>query len=112
MQFYIVFPLLLFCLLRYIHFNKNIFIIILLIIIGISFSNFLEDNIKLIFYSPLLRFWEFLIGTLTFFLTTKSKYKNNYLSLLVLISLFIFIIVPKNISLPKQFDKLNNELKN
>jgi peptidoglycan/LPS O-acetylase OafA/YrhL len=100
LQFYIFFPLVLFCLLKYISFFRNIFILVLLIIIGICFSNFFQESIKLIFYSPLFRFWEFLIGTLTFFLTNKLKFKNNYLSLLVFFVLLFFILIPKNISLP------------
>ena len=99
-QFYIVFPLLLFCLLKYNNYFKNIFSLILLITIGISFTYLFKDNIKLIFYSPVFRFWEFLIGTLTYFLTKKIKFKNNYFSLLIIFILIFFIIIPKNISLP------------
>jgi len=99
-QFYIIFPLLLFFILKYNNYLKNILILILLITIGISFSNIFEESIKSIFYSPLFRFWEFLIGTLTFFLTKKIKFKNNYLSLSALFVLFFFLLIPKNISLP------------
>ena len=98
-QFYIIFPLLLYFLLKYSNYFKNIFIIILLIFLGIVFSNFFEDNIKLIFYSPLFRFWEFLIGSLTFFLTTKFNYKNNYYSLIMLFLLLFLIIFFKSNSL-------------
>lgn len=98
-QFYIIFPLFFFCILKYAKFLKEIYLIIILIITGICFSNFFESNIKLIFYSPLFRFWEFLIGSLTFFLTIKKKYKNNNFSILALVSLIVFIFLPKNISL-------------
>jgi peptidoglycan/LPS O-acetylase OafA/YrhL len=99
-QFYLIFPIFFFCILKYIKFPKEIYIIIILIITGGCLSNFFENNIKLIFYSPLFRFWEFLIGSLTFFLTIKNKYKNNNFSILALISLILFIFLPKNISLP------------
>lgn len=99
-QFYVIFPLLLFCILRSNKYLKNILILSLLTFIGISFSIIFAENIKLIFYSPLLRFWEFLIGVLTFFLIKKIKFKYNYLSLSALLLLFFFILIPKNISLP------------
>ena len=99
-QFYFIFPLFLFYLLKNIKFVKSIFLLSLLIITGISFSNLFQENIKLIFYSIEFRFWEFLFGALTFFLSKKFKFKSNYLSLLVLFILFIFILTPKNISLP------------
>ena len=99
-QFYIIFPLLLFFILKNNNHLKNILILFLLIFIGISFSNVFVENIRIIFYSPLFRFWEFLIGTLTFFLTKKVKFKNNYLSLSALLVLFFFILIPKNINLP------------
>ena len=99
-QFYIIFPLLLFFILKYEKYVKSVLILSLLVFIGIVFSNIFVENIKLIFYSPFFRFWEFLIGTLTFFLTKKIKIKNNYLSLSVLFILFLFILIPKNINLP------------
>jgi peptidoglycan/LPS O-acetylase OafA/YrhL len=99
-QFYIIFPLLLFFILKYEKYLKSILILSLLVFIGIVFSNIFVENIKLIFYSPFFRFWEFLIGTLTFFLTKKIKIKNNHLSLSALFVLFLFILIPKNINLP------------
>ena len=99
-QFYIIFPLLLFFILKYEKYIKSILILSLLVFIGIVFSNIFVENIKLIFYSPLFRFWEFLIGTLTFFLTKKIRIKNNYLSLSALLVLFLFVLIPKNINLP------------
>ena len=99
-QFYVIFPLLLFCILRSNKYLKNILILSLLTFIGISFSIIFLENIKLIFYSPLFRFCEFLIGALTFFLIKKIKLKYNYLSLSALMVLFFFILIPKNISLP------------
>ena len=100
LQFYILFPLLLFCLLNYISFFKNIFLLFLLIIIGVSFSIYFEENIKLIFYSLEFRFWEFCIGALTFFLKKKIKFENCYLSLSALLILIFFILIPKEISMP------------
>jgi len=98
-QFYVIFPIFFFCILKYIKFSKKIYLIIILIITSVCLSNFFENNIKLIFYSPLFRFWEFLFGSLTFFITIKNKYKNNNFSILALISLILFIFLPKNISL-------------
>ena len=99
-QFYIIFPLLLFFILKYEKYVKSVLILSLLVFIGIVFSNIFLKNLKLIFYSPFFRFWEFLIGTLTFFLTKKIKIKNNHLSLPALFVLFLFILIPKNINLP------------
>ncbi len=92
-QFYFIFPLLLFLLLSNINKIKNILIILFILsLIGIISSYIFENDTKLLFYSPLFRFWEFLIGTIAFFTSKKIKYKNNYLSLLVLLFLIIFII--------------------
>ena len=99
-QFYIIFPFFLFFFLKIQNYSKIIFFIILIIVFGISLSIFFQENIKLIFYSPLFRFWEFLIGTIAFFTYKKIKFKNNLLSLLILAILIIFIFFPKNINLP------------
>lgn len=98
-QFYVIFPLILFFILKSNKYIKNILILFLLVLIGKIFSSIFQENIKLIFYFPLFRFWEFLIGTLTFFLTKKIQFKNNLISLSSLLILFFFILIPKNIYL-------------
>ncbi len=99
-QFYIIFPLFLFYLLKYNTLIKNIYFLIFLIFIGYGFTNYFQEDIKLTFYHPLLRFWEFLFGTLTFFLSKKFKFRDNYLSIFVFFLLIFLIIFFKNISLP------------
>ena len=98
-QFYIIFPLFLFFLLKNKSYLINISILVILILIGISFSFIFQENTKLIFYSPIFRFWEFLLGTLTFFLSKKNKFKSSYLSLLIFAILIFSISVSKNINL-------------
>lgn len=98
LQFYLVFPIFLFFLIKYINKFVSILTIFILIIIGIITTYSFEEDIKLIFYSPLFRFWEFLFGSLTFFLEKKIKFKNNQLSFLVFFILLLFIIIPIQIS--------------
>ena len=99
-QFYIIFPLFLLYLLKYNTYTRNINFLIFLIFIGYVLTNYFQDDIKLIFYQPLFRFWEFLFGTFTFFLSKKFKFKNNYLSILVFFILIFLIVFSKNIALP------------
>ena len=99
-QFYIIFPLFLFYLLKIKSFFRNISFLVLLIMGSVFLTLIFHENIKLIFYSPIFRFWEFLIGTLTFILSQRIKFKNNYLSLIVLTMLLIFILIPKTFNLP------------
>ena len=91
-QFYIIFPIS-FLILMNISKNNLKFILyffILLIFIGIIFTFFNRDEFKLVFYSPFLRFWQFLFGSIIFFISLKFNYKNRYLtySLILIIILF------------------------
>ena len=99
-QFYIIFPLFLFYLLKYNSSTKNIYLLIFLIVVGYGFTNYFQEDIKLIFYHPFFRFWEFLYGTLTFFLSKKFKFRNNFLSIFVFFILIFLVIFSKNIGLP------------
>ena len=96
-QFYIIFPLFFFILLKYIKEFKNIFFVLFVAIIsGIIATLFFQNDSELVFYSPFFRFWEFLIGSLIFFISIKTKYRNNIISSLTLIILILFILIPKS----------------
>ena len=100
-QFYIIFPIFLFLLLYKVHKNKNItFFLIFIIFIGVISTFIFQKNADLIFYSPFFRFWEFLIGSLTFFISRKIKFKNNFISLLFLFILIFFILINNNFVTP------------
>ena len=100
-QFYIIFPIFLFLLLYKVHKNKNItFFLIFTIFIGVISTFIFQKNTDLIFYSPFFRFWEFLIGSLTFFISRKIKFKNNFISLLFLFILIFFILINNNFVTP------------
>ncbi len=86
-QFYIIFPI---CFLILINISKNnlkfiFYFFILLIFIGIIFTFLNRDELKLVFYSPLFRFWQFLFGSVIFFISLKFNYKNRYLSYLLIL---------------------------
>lgn len=99
-QFYIFFPIFIFFFLKKKNYFKKIYnSLIFFIIIGIVISYIYQDNIKLVFYSPLFRFWEFLFGSLTFFIYKKLEFKSSIWSLGALSLLIFFILIPKNISI-------------
>ena len=92
-QFYLVFPILFIIILKYIKkVNLNIVLISLVIIIGIIFTYIFSNDSETIFYSPLFRFWQFLLGSLIFLISTKIDRKNLLISILIFLSLIIFII--------------------
>jgi len=81
-QFYIFFPIS-FLILIYFFRNNFKFIsyfFIILILLGIIFTFSNQDDIKLTFYSPLFRFWQFLFGSTIFLISLHFGYKNKYLS--------------------------------
>jgi len=81
-QFYIFFPIS-FLILIYFFRNNFKFIsyfFIILILLGIIFTFSNQDDIKLTFYSPLFRFWQFLFGSTIFLISLYFDYKNKYLS--------------------------------
>ncbi len=99
-QFYIIFPVFLYFILKNFR-NHNVInsVLILLIIISIFFSFNFEYDRKLVFYSPFFRFWEFLIGSTIFFVSKSIKFKNNLISIFILLMLMIFIVFYKNSNL-------------
>ncbi|MBD1157459.1 acyltransferase, partial [Pelagibacterales bacterium SAG-MED20] len=89
-QFYLIFPFLLLFIYKF--FKKktaHIITISILIIIGILFTIYFSENKKLIFYSPVFRFWELLLGSITYIFSKNFKNKNFIISLLAFIFLFI-----------------------
>ena len=82
MQFYLIFPFLLYFLKK--NFNKKLIkkILILIIITGIVLTYYLFcllKNINLVFYSPIFRSWEFLLGSLVYYLNNNKKLHKNYI---------------------------------
>ena len=95
-QFYLLFPILFIIILKYIKkINLNIILISLIIIIGVIFTYLFSNDGKTIFYSPLFRFWQFLLGSLIFLISTKIDKKNLMVSILIFLSLITFIIKGK-----------------
>ena len=96
-QFYLVFPFFLSSLL--ILFKGNIkrigLIFLLLIFIGVFFTYIYQENSKLIFYSPLFRFWEFLLGGFVLLGTYLVK-KNNIHYCIISFLLIIFVVFSGN----------------
>ena len=92
-QFYFIFPIFFIFILSYLKKIQNILsLVIFFIVIGIIATFIFQFNQKLTFYSPVFRFWEFLLGTFTFLLSTKIRFKNNLISILALIFLIVLII--------------------
>ena len=60
--------------------NKSIAIIFFLLITGLILTYIFSNNAKLVFYSPIFRFWEFLFGAITFMITKKVKINNFHAS--------------------------------
>tara|TARA_B100000925_G_scaffold291552_1_gene280055 strand:- start:95 stop:2149 length:2055 start_codon:yes stop_codon:yes gene_type:complete len=100
-QFYLLYPILLFILLKnFSSSNIKLFItFILLIILSKFLSIIISDNQILTFYFPFARFWELLIGCLLFFIfkdyksrISSFKYQNFliFISLLIVSSLLFF----------------------
>ena len=80
-QFYFIFPLFLYFLYKI--FSKRqsqILILFSIILLGIFLTFKYSENIQLVFYSPIFRFWEFLLGCLVFFIKRNLKIKNSILS--------------------------------
>ncbi len=90
-QFYIVFPIFLLFLYKLFS-KKNIQILILSIFIisGLLLTFNYSENFQLIFYSPIFRFWEFLLGSIVY-ISSKTFYKKN--TIISTLSFFILIIL-------------------
>tara|TARA_B110000971_G_C20018058_1_gene504936 strand:- start:356 stop:2242 length:1887 start_codon:yes stop_codon:yes gene_type:complete len=92
-QFYLLFPIFFVLTLNFFKkIDRNILFISGIIIIGVISTYFFSDNSKLVFYSPIFRFWQFLMGSLTFLITIKGNKKNLLISILAFVLLVTFII--------------------
>jgi len=91
-QFYLIFPIILILLLKFFK-NNNFYnlILLFLILMGILSTYLFSENVKLIFYSPIFRFWQFLLGSMTFLLQKKESKKNSFISSLLFFLLIILI---------------------
>ena len=112
-QFYLVFPVLLFVLLKIVGNKSKLLLPIISLLTAssyciqfiipkyISIPFIMQDN----FYSPFSRFWEFLIGTIAYFLVsapTRVLKKNKlgiyrFLGIISLTLISIILIVPRNL---------------
>ena len=91
-QFYIIFPIFLFFLFSLFNKKKNQLIILFLFVVSGIFLTFqYSENFKLTFYSPIFRFWEFLLGSLVYFSNKFFKKKNEILSTLSFLILIILV---------------------
>jgi peptidoglycan/LPS O-acetylase OafA/YrhL len=89
-QFYIIYPLILFILIKNFKDNKISIIFYLIIFLSLIIINFININNNTLFYFPFLRFWEFFLGCVIPFLKIK---KNNQLSLIFFILIFFIIFL-------------------
>ena len=101
-QFYLIFPLFLYFLYKVFNKKNNqILFILFLTLFGIFITFKFSENIQLIFYSPIFRFWEFLLGSIIYILSNKIKIKNSILSTISFLLLIILLLVnfyPNNFS--------------
>jgi peptidoglycan/LPS O-acetylase OafA/YrhL len=89
-QFYIIYPLMLFILIKNFKDNKISIIFYLIIFLSLIIINFININNNTLFYFPFLRFWEFFLGCVRPFLKIK---KNNQLSLIFFILIFFIVFL-------------------
>ncbi|MFL2884968.1 MAG: acyltransferase family protein [Candidatus Pelagibacter sp.] len=104
-QFYIFFPIS-FLILIYFFRNNFKFIsyfFITLILLGIIFTFSNQDDVKLTFYSPLFRFWQFLFGSVIFLISLYSDYKNKYLSYFFILGVFLISLSGNFLIIFKKF---------
>ena len=98
-QFYILFPLFLFLLYKLITRKTNqVLTIFILIIFGAFLTFQYSENLQLIFYSPIFRFWEFLLGSLAYFLNNQFNNKRTNLISIISFIILIFLIIIKSYS--------------
>ena len=100
-QFYLIYPFLFLFLFHV--FKKNRIKNVIKSFVGISLFllvlNFLyQENNKLVFYFPIFRFWQFLIGAIFFFLSVNFIKKNNFLFLISLSVLIYIVFFDYNLS--------------
>ena len=99
-QFYIIFPFFLYILYKiFSKKNNQIFFLLIIILSGVYLTFKFSENLQLIFYSPIFRFWEFLLGCFIFIINKKFKVKNSILSsvsFIILTSLLLFNLYSNN----------------
>jgi peptidoglycan/LPS O-acetylase OafA/YrhL len=95
MQFYFIFPFVLYFLKK--NFNEKLItrILILIIVCGIALTYyyFLSKNINLVFYSPIFRSWEFLLGSLVYYIQNNKKFYKNYIIIQLSKASWMFLII-------------------
>ena len=92
-QFYLIFTFFLYFIYNFFtKKNNQIFFLIIIILSSIFLTFIFSENLQLIFYSPIFRFWEFLLGSLIFIFNCKYQIKNSILSILSFIALLAFLI--------------------
>ena len=93
-QFYLIFPFFLYFLCTLFSNKKHqILIIMIIIFFGIFFTYKFSSNLQLIFYSPIFRFWEFLLGSIIFLINQKYQIKNSIISILSFTFLISLILL-------------------
>jgi peptidoglycan/LPS O-acetylase OafA/YrhL len=72
-------------------FNRNFIkkILSVIIILGLIFTLYYSNNINLTFYSPIFRFWEFLLGSLSYYIQTENKSSKNEDKSFMLLTFFL-----------------------
>ena len=93
-QFYLFFPIFLYFIYKLFRQKEvQILIITIFIFFGFYLTHLYSENFQLIFYSPLFRFWEFLLGCLAFLITYKINKKNSLISIICFCVLITFVII-------------------
>jgi peptidoglycan/LPS O-acetylase OafA/YrhL len=92
-QFYIIFPILLFLVFKFLK-SYLLILILLMIVLSIQFSEIIgSKNAELNFYLPTSRFWELLVGSLIAYLEISGKIiKNRLTGLFPFLGIFLIII--------------------
>lgn len=93
LQFYFLFPFILFCIFKYFNNNKFFYLLILLTIFFIT--NLIIINTNFSFFNLPGRLWEFSIGSLVFFLPKKKLNKVICYACFFLILFFLFSFLNK-----------------
>ena len=95
-QFYLIFPIFFIFLLTFVkNINNKIIWILCIIIAGIILTYVFSNDIKITFYFPFFRLWEFLFGSLTFLISINFKPRNLFLSIISFLLLIIIIVTGK-----------------
>ncbi len=92
-QFYFLFPLFFILLIKFIkNLDLRILSLFFLVLVGIILTHYFSENTKLIFYSPIFRFWEFILGSMIFIITKKKYNKSVFIFNIAIIFLIIISI--------------------